>query len=113
VGPFRVEVIEGLERLRFIDRTSEHSISCDLTWRGAVPAYREPRSFPSQNTGRVVFDTSGCAKPGLLEWHAHGRRRDVRRDNGSLVGGRATSSWACARSAEQGAIRESAAGRGR
>jgi len=63
VGPFRVEVIEGLERLRFTIAPSEHSISCDLTWRGAVPAYLEPRHF-IRKYGRVVFDTMRFAQTG-------------------------------------------------
>ena len=41
--PFRVEVIEGLKRLRFVLEPSEHTIACDLTWTGAIPAFLEPR----------------------------------------------------------------------
>ena len=30
VGPFRVEVLEGLKRLRFVLEPSEHAVACDL-----------------------------------------------------------------------------------
>jgi hypothetical protein len=50
VGPFRVEVIEGLKRLRFTIAPSEHSVSCDLTWQGAVPRL-EPRQFIQTGAG--------------------------------------------------------------
>ena len=63
VGPFRVEVIEGLKRLRFVLEPSEHSIACDLTWQGAIPAFLEPRQV-SRKYGRVVFDTQRFAQTG-------------------------------------------------
>ena len=43
VGPFRVEVIEGLKTLRCTLDAPEHGLSYDLTWTGYVPAFQEPR----------------------------------------------------------------------
>jgi hypothetical protein len=63
VGPFRVEVIEGLHRLRFVLAPSEHSIGCDLTWQGAIPAFLEPRHY-IRKYGRVLFDTVRFAQTG-------------------------------------------------
>jgi hypothetical protein len=63
VGPLRVEVLEGLRRLRFVVEPSEHTISCDLTWQGAIPAYLEPRQL-IRKYGRVVFDTMRFAQTG-------------------------------------------------
>src|ERR1035437_2920458 len=35
VGPFRLEIIEGLQRIRFVLEPNEHGLSFDLTWTGA------------------------------------------------------------------------------
>jgi len=37
VGPFRVEVLEPLHRVRVIAEASEHPMAFDLTWTGAIP----------------------------------------------------------------------------
>jgi hypothetical protein len=63
VGPFRVEVIEGLRRVRFSLAPTEHSIACDLTWQGAIPAFLEPRQYV-RKYGRVLFDTMRFAQTG-------------------------------------------------
>jgi hypothetical protein len=63
VGPFRVEVLEGLKRLRVIVEPNEWGIEADLTWDGAMPAYLEPRHF-FRRYGRVMFDTSRFAQTG-------------------------------------------------
>lgn len=56
VGPFRVEVLEGLRRLRFVLERNEHGIEADLTFEGAMPAFEEPRQYVRKH-GRVLFDT--------------------------------------------------------
>ena len=63
VGPFRVEVIEGLKRVRFVLEPTEHTIACDLTWQGAIPAFEEPRQYIRKH-GRVLFDTMRFAQTG-------------------------------------------------
>lgn len=63
VGPFRIEVIAGLKKLRCILEPNEHGIACDLTWAGAIPAYQEPRMF-IRRYGRVLFDTARFAQTG-------------------------------------------------
>jgi hypothetical protein len=63
VGPFRVEVLEPLRRLRFVLEPNVHTISCDLEWEGAIPAYQEPRHFIRRH-GRVLFDTQRLAQTG-------------------------------------------------
>jgi hypothetical protein len=63
VGPFRVEVIEGLKRLRVVLEPNEWDLAFDLTWDGAVPAHLEPnhvmRSFE-----RITFDSCRLAQTG-------------------------------------------------
>ncbi len=63
VGPFRVEVLEPLRRVRFTCEPSEHPIAFDLTWDGAIPAFEEPRQY-LRRFGRVLFDTSRFAQTG-------------------------------------------------
>jgi hypothetical protein len=63
VGPFRVEVLKGLERVRFVLEPSEHTLSCDLVWDGAIPAFLEPRQYIRKH-GRVLFDTCRFAQTG-------------------------------------------------
>ena len=63
VGPFRVEVIEGLKKVRVVLEPNEHGIAYDLTWEGAIPAFLEPRQF-IRKYGRVYFDTMRFAQTG-------------------------------------------------
>jgi hypothetical protein len=63
VGPFRLEVLEPLRKLRFVLEPTEHAISFDVTWEGSIPAWEEPRHFVRRH-GRVLFDTSRFAQTG-------------------------------------------------
>lgn len=63
VGPFRIEVVEPLRRLRVVVEPNEFGISADLTWEGACPALLEPRHF-RREAGRVTFDTQRFAQTG-------------------------------------------------
>src|SRR6516165_9820831 len=48
VGPLSIEVVEGLKELRLRCARNEWSVECDLTFRGAVEALEEPRTFTRQ-----------------------------------------------------------------
>jgi hypothetical protein len=63
VGPFKVEVIEGLRRLRVILAPNEHGLEFDLTWEGVIPAQAEPRHHIRQQE-RVIFDSFRLAQTG-------------------------------------------------
>ncbi len=63
VGPFRVEVLEPLRRLRVVVEPTEHSVAMDVTWDGHVPAMAEPRQY-MRSKGKVVFDTQRLAQTG-------------------------------------------------
>ena len=39
VGPFRIEVVEPLRRVRFVLEPTEHNISFDLSWEGSIEAF--------------------------------------------------------------------------
>lgn len=63
VGPFSVEVIEGLRVLRLRCEASDRDIEMELTWEGAVPAFLEPRHF-YRNHARIVSNTMRLAQTG-------------------------------------------------
>lgn len=68
VGPFRVEVLEGLRRLRVVLEPNAHGLSFDLTWEGAIPATREPRHV-LRSRERVIVDSTRLTQTGL--WSGH------------------------------------------
>ncbi|MGR3322498.1 MAG: hypothetical protein ACU0CX_11495 [Sagittula sp.] len=56
VGPLRADVIEPLERLRFVlDRDNKAGFSFDLNWTGAGPCLLEDKHF-EVNRARVTHD---------------------------------------------------------
>jgi hypothetical protein len=63
VGPFRVEVLEGLRRLRVVLEPNRWGPDFDLVFEGAIPATREPRHHLRQRE-RVVFDSVRLAQTG-------------------------------------------------
>jgi hypothetical protein len=63
IGPFRVEVIEGLRRLRVVLEPNEHGLEFDLTWDAAIAAQAEPRHFMRMQE-RVTFDSFRLAQTG-------------------------------------------------
>lgn len=64
VGPFRIEVQEGLKRLRAVLEPGDYSLAFDLQWLAHTPAYLEPRQF-IRKYGRVLFDTQRFAQTGF------------------------------------------------
>ncbi|MCA1833237.1 MAG: hypothetical protein ABR548_07565 [Actinomycetota bacterium] len=81
VGPFRIEVLEGLRRLRFVLEANEWGLDFDLTWDGFDPAHLEPRHL-DRSFGRVVIDTSRFAQTGSWSGvlHSAGRTYEVAPD---------------------------------
>jgi hypothetical protein len=73
VGPFRIEVLEGLRRLRVVLAPNEHGLEFDLTWDGVIPAQAEPRHYIRQQE-RVIFDSMRLAQTG--RWTGHVRSGD-------------------------------------
>src|SRR5450759_3163053 len=63
VGPFRIEVIEGLKKVRFILERNEHGVEFDVRWQGAIPAHHETNQFVRQ-LGRITMNTSRFAQTG-------------------------------------------------
>jgi hypothetical protein len=63
VGPFRIEVIEGLQSLRIRCDENEWGIAFDVRFDGSVPALEEPKTF-KRNRSRVMMDVSRYAQVG-------------------------------------------------
>jgi hypothetical protein len=66
VGPYRVEVVEPLERIRLVCDADEHGIGFDLTFSGSFPAIEEPSHVMRQG-GRIILDAQRFAQVGT--WH--------------------------------------------
>lgn len=56
VGPLRVEVIEGLKRIRFVCEETD-GFALDVTWEAFIPAYLEPRMLLAAPHGRILMNT--------------------------------------------------------
>jgi hypothetical protein len=66
VGPFRIEIIEPLKKIRFVVEPTEHSVAMDVIWDGHTPATEEPRQYVRLK-GKVVFDTQRLAQTGTWQ----------------------------------------------
>ncbi len=66
VGPFRTEVVEGLQSLRVTCAPNDWGVDFDLQWRGAAPAQEEPPSF-TRTHGRITQNVSRFAQIGTWE----------------------------------------------
>ncbi|AZG45032.1 hypothetical protein [Gordonia insulae] len=63
VGPFTLEVLDGLHRLRVALEPGHGDLSFDLTFTATSPAALEPRHFQRQ-IERVTFDTQRFVQTG-------------------------------------------------
>ena len=63
VGPLRVEVLEGLKRLRVVLEPNESDLAIDATFDGVIPATLEPRHWRREHE-RVSFDTQRLGQTG-------------------------------------------------
>lgn len=81
VGPLRVEVLEGLKRLRITCDENEWGVAADLTFTGVVEALEEPHTF-TRRYERVIMDVTRFAQVGVWEGTltAAGRTFDVTPD---------------------------------
>jgi hypothetical protein len=63
VGPYRVEIIEPLQKLRVVLDGDDHGLGFDLTWTGSFPAVEESPHLLRQG-GRVILDACRFAQVG-------------------------------------------------
>jgi hypothetical protein len=63
VGPYRVEVVEPLERVRLVCEAASSGVGFDLTFTGSFAAVEEPRHVMRQG-GRIILDAQRFAQVG-------------------------------------------------
>ena len=66
VGPFSVEVIEGLKQLRLQCQSPDQMVNFDLMWHAAVPAFDEPPIL-QRSMGRVMEQATRLIQTGFWE----------------------------------------------
>ncbi len=66
VGPYRVEVIKPLQKLRLICDADDHGIGFDMTWEGSFPVLDETRHRWRRNE-RINLDAQRFAQVGTWE----------------------------------------------
>jgi hypothetical protein len=63
VGPYRIEVLEPLRRIRLVCDGDEHGIGFDLTWDGSFPAVQEQPHLIRMGS-KAIVDTARFAQLG-------------------------------------------------
>jgi hypothetical protein len=63
VGPYRIEVVEPLRRLRLVCDADEHGIGFDLRWTGSFDAVQEAQ-HQMRMGARAIIDTTRFAQVG-------------------------------------------------
>lgn len=63
VGPYAVEVVEPLRRIRIVCEDDGHGVAADLVWTGSFPPVEEPRHQLRQGD-RLVIDSCRFAQVG-------------------------------------------------
>jgi hypothetical protein len=64
VGPYRIEVVEPLQKLRLVCDGDEHGIGFDLTWDGSFAAVQEQGHVMRPDGVRAIIDASRFAQVG-------------------------------------------------
>src|SRR5438270_13765852 len=64
VGPYRIEVVEPLQKLRLVSDGDEHGIGFDLAWEGSFPAVQEQGHGMGAGGVRGIIEGSRFAQVG-------------------------------------------------
>lgn len=77
VGPFWMEIVEGLRTIRLGLRENQYGLSFDLLWEGVAPCYNEVHE-PRYLDGRLLSDRANYAQVGNVSgWLQTPSRRYV------------------------------------
>jgi hypothetical protein len=68
-GPFRLEIVEPMRRLRIVVADNETGITADLEWRSRVGALEEDHTVMRDGLGRAIVDMSRFLQFGT--WAGH------------------------------------------
>jgi hypothetical protein len=87
VGPFEIDVIEGLRLLRVTCGPNDSGVEFDLTWNGTILAVEEPRHF-YRHGARVASDTMRFAQTGTWKGRVAVGTDELQVDPSTWRGGR-------------------------
>ncbi|MGA2520542.1 MAG: hypothetical protein ABSG81_06960 [Acidimicrobiales bacterium] len=87
VGPYRIEVLEPLQRIRVVCDGAAHGLGFDLTWTGSFPVVEEPAHVMRQS-GRIILDAMRFAQVGTWSGVIHLGTDDIAVDDARWVGTR-------------------------
>ena len=64
IGPIRVEVLEGLRRIRLVAEPNDWGVACDLVFDGVIHPHSEPQQVVRAQSGRTILDTFRLVQTG-------------------------------------------------
>ena len=87
VGPYRVEVLEPLRRVRLVCDAAEHGVGFDLTWEGSFPAVLEEHHMLHMGP-KPILDATRFAQLGSWSGTLHAGGTDYAVDPALWLGSR-------------------------
>jgi len=87
VGPYRIEVVEALQKIRLVCDGDDHGVGFDLTWNGSFPAVEEAHHV-ARRQGRVIIDACRFAQLGTWSGTLCVDGDDIAVDDTTWVGSR-------------------------
>ncbi len=85
IGPFRVEIIQPLKKIRISCDDNEHGIAFDLLFDGTAQAVEEPRTV-MRKYARVTMDTSRYTQMGRWQGHINIAEETIEVDFDNYLG---------------------------
>ncbi len=85
VGPFGVEVVQSLKKIRIFCDDNENDISFDLNFDGTAPAVEEPRTVMRKGV-RVTMDTSRYTQLGRWQGSINVKGESIEVDYDNYLG---------------------------
>jgi hypothetical protein len=65
VGPYRMEIVEPLKRIRLVLEENDSGLACDLLWEGSCPPFLESHHSATHRC-RTTTDQSRYSQPGKV-----------------------------------------------
>ncbi len=86
VGPFRIDVIEPMRRMRVVIDDNQTGIACDLTFTARTACIEEGRQTLRARGGKLIMDSTRFAQFGRWQGEIRYGRRSVRVDREHVLG---------------------------